>query len=383
MPDRVLIVDDEKHIRDVLCESLSSSGFEVTAVATGEDALTAIDAAAPDLMVVDLKMPGISGLDLIREARPRIPDVQAIILTGFGDMPSAVEALRLDAYDYLTKPVDLERLHRTLLNAAERRRLLLENRDLVRRLQHANRLKAEFISGMSHEVRTPLGHVTGFTQILQETLEGLTDKQQGYLANIHTAATGLLAMFENILQFSELKTHDVDLRLENVDVEGLLAEALEAVRPAAIEEGLSLASDSSVEQNVLLDRRNVTKVLSLLLDNAIKFTDEGGIDVRAERKEGNEVPEGLAEPPAASVDGWLHITVRDTGIGIAEDDRERIFNLFEQADGSLTRSHEGTGIGLALALGLARLHGGTIRVEGGRDRGSAFTLIVPVADSTD
>ncbi len=173
-------------------------------------------------MIVDLKMPGISGLEFAGEASACVPNSRIIILTSYGDMKSAVEAMRIGAFRLSdTKPIDLDRLLQTLRKADERRRLILENRDLLRRLTEANRIKAEFINGMSHEVWTPLGHITGFTQILPDTSDILTKKQERYIGNI--------------LSFNTIKTGDVQVTLESVD--------LNEIFDTAIEEAMSTAAD--------------------------------------------------------------------------------------------------------------------------------------------
>ena len=229
MPTKVLLVDDEEHIRSVLSDSLEAAGYDVESVSSGEEGLESLAKRPADLMIVDLKMPGISGIEFASQARETAADGQIVILTGFGDMKSAVEAMRAGAYDYLTKPVDLDRLLQTLRQADERRKLVIENRDLLRRLTEANRIKAEFINGMSHEVRTPLGHITGFAQILEDTLENLTDKHQRYLRNIQDGASRLLDLFENILSFSTLKTGDVQVNPESVNLDETLQNAIRSV----------------------------------------------------------------------------------------------------------------------------------------------------------
>lgn len=379
MPTKVLLVDDEEHIRSVLSDSLQAAGYDVESVSSGEEGLASLAKRPADLMIVDLKMPGISGIEFASQARETAADGQIVILTGFGDMTTAVEAMRAGAYDYLTKPVDLGRLHQTLRKANERRRLVIENRDLLRRLTEANRIKAEFINGMSHEVRTPLGHITGFAQILEDTLENLTDKHQRYLRNIQDGASRLLDLFENILSFSTLKTGDVQVNPETVNLSEALQNAIEASQPSAADLGITVGIEGDTSLSVRIDKSICTKALGLLLDNAIKFNKEGGtvqlgVSVDESLREEMDVPDSGIAP------GWLSITVKDKGIGIAADQFGFIFELFTQADASLTRSYEGAGIGLALARSLARLHGGTIHVESQLDQGSTFTLILPVAD---
>ena len=326
-------------------------------------------------------MPGISGLEFSHQAAAQLPDAQIIILTGYGDMKSAVEAMRAGAYDYLTKPVDLDRLLQTLRQAQERRNLIIENRDLLRRVTEANRLKAEFMNGMSHEVRTPLGHITGFAQILQDTVEGLTEKQERYIENIQGGATRLLDLFDKILSFSTLKSGDVQVNPEPGNVEGILKTAVEASGPLAADLNLTLEVGETPSAEIWIDRTICSRVLELLVDNAIKYNEEGG-RVTLSGEMVDRPPEGSDLPKASAAAGWLLIHVQDTGIGIPEGQLEHIFGLFTQADASFSRPYEGAGIGLALARSLARIHGGTIQVQSVPTQGSTFTLILPLSAVT-
>ena len=377
MAAKVLLVDDEEHIRSVLSDSLRSAGYDVECAASGEDGLTSLSNQPADLMVVDLKMPGINGLEFAGQAREAAPDGQIIILTGYGDMNSVVEAMRAGAYDYLTKPVDLDRLLQTLSKADERRRLIIENRALLDRLTEANRIKAEFINGMSHEVRTPLGHITGFAQILEDTLENLTDKQRRYIQNIQGGARRLLDLFENILSFTTLKTGDVHVTPETVDLGEMLEAVVEDCRPEAAEAGISVQVENASGVKAQIDSKICQRALRLLVDNAIKFNNEGGSATLSAHVTGSR-PAGVETADTSSHGGWLIIEVKDTGIGIPADQQEQIFGLFTQADASLARPYEGAGIGLALARSLARLHGGTIHVLSEVEKGSTFSLIIPI-----
>ena len=380
MNPTVLLVDDEQEVRRVLTDTIAEAGFEVRAAVSGLQAIEMLDDWSPDLMVIDLKMPGLSGIEFAQRARERLPDSELIILTGFGDMKSAVEAMRLGVYDYMSKPVDLDRLLQTLRRASERHQLVLENRDLLRRTQEANRIKGEFINGMSHEVRTPLGHITGFTQLLQDMLEGMTDKQKGYLQNIHDAAERLLDMFDNILQYSMLKSGDVSIKIDRTRVDHLFDLVIDNARPLAVEQGVELKAQGG-DISVPVDAGTCIRAMGLLVDNAIKFSGDGKtITLRAELLPASATPDDvndvdLLRPPT----GWLAIHVTDEGIGIAQEDHARIFASFTQADSSLERRFEGSGIGLALSL--ARLHGGTISVQSEIGRGSTFTLHIPTSSS--
>jgi signal transduction histidine kinase len=382
MAMRVVIVDDENDILSILKDALSSAGLDVAAFERAEPALAFVAEHDAEVLVADLRLPGTNGLALVGDVRVASPDTQVIILTGFGDMRSAVEALRLGAYDYLTKPVDVDRLVQSIRNAAERRALIRANRTLLRSLEEANRLKAEFIRGMNHEVRTPLGHVLGFAQILEDTLEGLSEKQRRYFDNIRSGAQQLLEMFENILQFSALQAGEARLHLSEFSVRGLVDDCLGGHREAAARKSIRLEVDLGAQDvQAGADIEMCRKILSVLLDNAVKFTPDGGVvTIRADARPEPDCPEERL-PAGNRAEAWLHLSVSDTGPGIDPGDQERIFNLFEQLDADLARQHQGAGLGLALGMSLARGQGGTITVESQPGTGSCFTAIIPmVAD---
>ena len=241
MPSTVLLVDDEEQILSILRETLTATGFSVETCNSGEAAVEYLADHHPDMIVTDLRMPGVSGLEVLQEAQKVTPDTQVIILTGFGDMNSAIEALRYGAYDYLNKPVDAERLVQTLRNGEEKRRLILENRNLIHGLQEANRLKTEFINGMSHEIRTPLGHITGFSEILEATLEDvINEKQARYLKNIQKAADRLLGMFDNILEYSILNSGDRSISPSPFSLRDLLEKGQNLAQAMVDEKSMSV-----------------------------------------------------------------------------------------------------------------------------------------------
>ena len=381
MPIDVLLVDDETEILNILRDTISTAGFQVTIKESAQAALSYLAEHEPEVMVTDLRMPGLSGLELFQQVRAHLPNLQVVILTGFGDMKSAVEALRLGAFDYLNKPVDADRLIQIIRHASERRRLVLENRALIQSLSETNRLKTEFLHGMSHEIRTPLGHITGFSEILESTLENLTEKQARYLENIQKAAKRLLGMFDNMLEYSDLSSGGKYISPSNFLILGCLTKVREIYQDAAGAKGITIDIQSPENLEVQADESICQKVVSLLLDNAIGFSPQDTtVTLNVESKDAPDVP----DTPRSTLDApgpWLHISVSDNGPGIPPENQERIFNLFEQADGSLTRQHEGTGLGLALAKSLAKSHGGTLILDSTLGEGSTFTLVIPIFPS--
>lgn len=378
----VLLVDDEPQILTILSETLESVGYEVHTCNSGPEALDVLEAHQVDLMVSDLRMPEMSGTELLLKVRERKHNMPVIFLTGFGDMKSAVEAMRLGAFDYLNKPVDIERLVQTLKNAAEQHRLTTENRVLIENLTEANQLKAQFLHGMSHEIRTPLGHITGFAEILESTLENLSDKQERYLHNIQNAAKRLLSMFDDMMQYVDLSSTDIPLNKDAFLLSDAIDKLQKLLADAFHTQQLNVTIDlPEPEPSVITDETVCSKIIEVLLKNAVQFSpDKGTIVLKATFEDEPQLPEdqrdGLVAPQGAR---WLHLAITDSGPGIDPEYHERIFNLFEQLDGTLARGHEGTGMGLALGKNLVQRLNGCIDLKSAPDEGSTFTIIIPVS----
>ncbi|MDA0708980.1 MAG: hybrid sensor histidine kinase/response regulator [bacterium] len=378
-PMNVLLVDDEPQILQILAETLEVVGIQAHTCTHGADALEYLASHTVEVMVSDLRMPGMNGLELLQKARAIDTDLQMVILTGFGDFRSAVDALRTGAYDYLNKPINAERLIQTLRIGAEQRRLKIENRTLIENLMEASRLKTDFLHGMSHEIRTPLGHITGFAEILEQTIEGLTEKQQRYLKNIQGAARRLLSMFDDMLQYADMSM-ETELQLSPI----LASDLVRQVRSVLANEIEACGADIQVhlqdpESVVYADFNMCEKMLEIVVQNALQFSPiSGKIDIRVDLIDKPDLTEEQrAQVPFASAH-WLHLSVTDQGPGIPADAHKRIFNLFEQGDGSLGRNHEGTGLGLALGQSLAKRHNGLISLRSAPGEGSTFTIVIPV-----
>jgi signal transduction histidine kinase len=216
---------------------------------------------------------------------------------------------------------------------------------------------------MSHELRTPLNAIIGFSEVLLERMFGeLNPKQEEYLQDIMTSGRHLLSLINDILDLSKVEAGRMELELSAFDLPAALEGCLTLVRERATRHGiaLDLAVDERLGQ-IVADERKVRQVVLNLLSNAVKFTPEGG-----------RVAVG-----GARADGDVEISVSDTGIGIAQDEQEAIFEEFRQADSDYTRKREGTGLGLTLARKFVELHGGRIWVKSELGKGSTFTFTLP------
>jgi signal transduction histidine kinase len=248
--------------------------------------------------------------------------------------------------------------------AIQNARLFSELGEKGRELEAASRHKSEFLANMSHELRTPLNAIIGFSEVLGERMFGeLNDKQAEYIQDILSSGRHLLALINDILDLSKIEAGRMELELSRFDLPAAIGGAVILVRERATRHGLTL--DVTVDDQIgpfVGDERKIRQVLLNLLSNAVKFTPEGGrVAVRA-----------------APANGSVEISVSDTGIGIAPEDQEAIFQEFRQVGTDYARKREGTGLGLALARRFVALHGGRIWVKSRLGEGSTFTFTLPV-----
>jgi len=240
----------------------------------------------------------------------------------------------------------------------------MKNQDLER----ADQMKSEFLANMSHELRTPLNAIIGFSELLQEQFYGpLNTEQDEYLTNIRTAGEHLLGLINDILDLSKIEAGRMELDLEEVDLPQVLASSITIVKEKAHNNGIHLSVDAGDTGAITADARKLKQIIFNLLSNAVKFTPSGGAVNLTAHTEGATVA----------------IAVTDTGAGIGPEDQQKLFREFTQVDGSLSRRHEGTGLGLALTKRLVELHHGTIAVHSVLGAGSTFTVRLPLAMTED
>jgi len=394
---RVLIVDDAEAIREMLGSLLVNIGYRIDLAIDGQAAIDLYKAHPYDVLICDLQMPQVDGLTVLATVKEFDPDAQVIILTGHATLETAIEALRLGAYDYQFKPVDnMEVFARLVDRAYHHRDLLRENKRLVHELQEANthlesqvaertrdlraaneslrsldKLKNDFISVVSHELRTPLAIITLEAQLLaNDTIPFSPDKLREIYQALLISARRLQIQIDDLLDFALIERGELELRFMSCSINQIVRDVVDLYSARAAEKQLTLTLNlpPTVQLAVTADGPRLRSALMHLVDNAVKFTPENGTVTVSVHS--------LVTIPDTNIPA-IAVAVRDTGIGIPPDTQKNLFTAFNQADMSTTRRFSGMGMGLALAKRIVEAHNGRITFKSEPGRGSLFALWVP------
>lgn len=394
---RVLVADDAETIREMLGSFLANEGYRTDLANDGRSAITMFDAHPYDVIISDLQMPHVDGLSVLSHIKQADRDAQVIILTGHATLETAIEALRLGAYDYQYKPVEnMEVFARVVDRAYNHRRLLRENKRLVHELQQVNaqlesqvaertrelrianqslrsldKLKNDFLSVVSHELRTPLAVISLEAQLLNsDTITLPADKLRGIYQTLQTNTRRLQIQIDDLLDFALIESGGLELNLKPCSINQIVRDVVDLYSARADEKHIKLTLNlpPTTSLAVVADGPRLRSALLHLIDNAIKFTpEEGTVTVSVHILV--TVPE--TNTPAIAV------SVRDNGIGIPPSTQKNLFTAFNQADMSTTRRYGGLGMGLALTKRIIEAHGGKITFKSEPGQGSLFALWIP------
>jgi signal transduction histidine kinase len=407
---RVLVVDDSRLVFEIVQAGLDNEGWDVAGARSGAQAVKLFEDVRPEVVVCDLHMPDMDGMEVLERIKSLDATVPVVIMSSDHDLSAVLNAVHQGAFDYVLKSSDDVRpLAAAVDRAAAHSRVVRENQalsvalrganeELARRLkelnernerlQHeigerkktyyalerarddalaASRTKSNFVANMSHELRTPLNAVLGYCEmLLEEADEGGYDKITPDLLRIHEAGQHLLSLINDILDLSKIEAGKMELKLERYTVADVIEQALRTTRPLLGKNANTLEAQIAEDLgDGIADSTRVRQILLNLLSNASKFTEKGSIRLEVRREVGPD-------------EDWLVFQVRDTGIGMTTEQLQQLFQEFFQADSSVRRKYGGTGLGLAISRRLCRMMRGDIRAESEIGRGSVFTVRLPV-----
>ncbi len=391
-PPRVLIIDDTPSNVEILSTILTAEGYEVLSADSGEAGLQLAMECKPDLVFLDLVLPGIMGIEVLDILKRKQPDTIVILTTAFGSEETAIQAIRRGVNDYIVnkRPFDPEEVRSVVRrahvevqlrreNARLQRELTLANRQLKEysgslermleearsaneRLKELDQAKASFFSMISHELRHPLTVAKGYLELVAANEAPLEPDTRKYLAIAHQNLQNLDKMLDDLLDLSRMEAgrYHVDRQAERVAT--LVGQTILALGATASAMEIKLQNDiPDALPLVSADPLRIAQVLANLVDNAIKFTPRGGSISFSAREHPSEV----------------EIIIGDTGIGIAKTELEKIFERFYQIKNPASPNNEGAGLGLAISREIIRLHGGQIWATSEPGHGSQFHFTLP------
>ncbi len=366
----ILVVDDEpgmvsgieRVLRDmtvILPDINAEVSFRVQTASTGEDALDLIRAEAPDILLLDHKLPGLSGLDVLEEIAALKIDTLTVMITAYASLETAVTAIKCGAYDFLAKPFTPGELKATVRKAVQSLVLAREARNLAK---ERRQVRFQFISVLAHELKTPLAAVEGYLDIIRNRSAG--DDPSVYDKMIERCSIrleGMRKMILDLLDMTRIESGQKKRDLVDVDMGAIAQKSIESVSTEALTRNITLAL--YVEKPILFhaDQNEIEIILNNLISNAVKYNRENGrVDIT------------IAEIPADQI----KITVSDTGIGLTKEDIGHLFNDFVRIKNSSTRNILGSGLGLSIVKKIAYLYDGTVSVDSEWGKGSTFTVIL-------
>jgi two-component system sensor histidine kinase/response regulator len=359
----ILVVDDEKIVRDSCCRVLNKDGYRTETATNGESGLQKIREVKPDVVLVDLKMPGMSGMELLEKIGDIDPDIVSIVITGYATIESAVEAMKRHAYDFLQKPFTPDQLRIVTSRGMEKRRLTLQSARLQREKEI---IRENFISLVSHQLRSPLASAKQYLVVIQAGFAGdVSARQKEMVKKAGTYIDQLLKLVNDWLDMSRIEAANLAVEFEPVAVEAVLTEIVELLKPLAETKNVTMKTQFCDNLPTVHGNREYLKqAITNLISNGIHYNKEGGMVTVSTTEE----------------NGCLKVEISDTGIGISQENLYFIFDEFFRVKSKESQGVTGSGLGLPIAKRIIEAHDGSIKVVSELGKGTTFSVLLPKAE---
>ena len=376
-PAKILVIEDEVEVRKSYIDMFGFFGYDVHAVSNGHDGLKLINNEDYDIVVTDLNMPGMDGLDVLKYIKKNKPYIEVIVITGYATLENAIKAMKVGAYDYFTKPVDIDHVRIVLSKCLQQLKAKKENeelRTLNQQLRELNELKDKFITITNHELRTPITVLKGYIELIDYFLEKSKDKDiSEAIEIIGGTMSELISIVEQMHDMSSLNYGKKKFFATDVHIQDLLQTIYREMKllfdKRNVKFELNLNGAATIVHG---DFHRLKRSLRELVQNALKFTPENG-EVQIEYNI-NQMNQNVT------------IKVSDTGIGIPPEKQSLVFEPFyevQDAINHMTSKTEfmggGIGLGLTLAREIFESHKGSLMLESEEKKGSIFTVVLPYA----
>lgn len=369
---RVLVADDEDGMRHSIKRALrdyrmtlpdveSDVDFVIDGVPSGEEALVYVEKQPPDLMLLDHKMDGMTGLDVLRELEKQPRDMLVIMITAFATIETAVRATKSGAFDFIAKPFTPAELKDTVHKAASH---LLSRRQARRLADEKRKVRFEFIRVLGHELKAPLAAIEGYLNLLESRAAGEDIKTyEEAISRCQIRAQGMRKLIVDLLDMTRIEAGEKKREITEVDVLGTATLVIEGMQEQAKPQNIGISLEAPDAVRIQGDSTEISIILNNLISNAVKYNREGGtVTVRLQ--------------PG---DGQLRIEVTDTGIGMSAEESARLFSDFVRIKNEKTRSITGSGLGLSIVKKIVNLYDGEVTVESEPDVGSTFAVTLHAA----
>lgn len=364
---KALIVDDEKGMRLGMQKTLDrfkftldeveeEIGFETKTTGTGEEAVEKVSEWQPDVMLLDYKLPEMSGLEVLEEVTTEESEMVTVMVTAYASIDTAISAIKQGAFDFLAKPFEPADLRKTVKKATKNLILAREVRKLE---EEKKKVRFEFLSVLAHELKAPINAIQGYLNIITDRVMGDDiDNYENMVERSLVRIDGMKKMINDLLDLTRIESGEKKRKLENCDIINSVNRAIDTLEPSAREKDISINLEAPQEVYMECDDSEIQIIMNNLLSNAIKYNKENGrVDV-------------VIENHKDSVD----ISVADTGIGMSEEEQEKLFEEFTRIKNKKTKGIEGSGLGLSILQKIVNLYNGSISVESEPDKGTKFEI---------